>query len=212
MFYSGATDIERRSQNSNTAPCNGVVMQPWSSNWGCSGFCQPHTRKQTQPKCVHDLHAQTAVHPHLTNHGYFDCRKTRIPPIGVPWWDKDGTGPRISCLYLWVCSVFLLMWFNSGGILCLKLKEPCPSFFFHYFQTFGDLSITGKLLIFLITHGEFYSWKVFSFTDMNENVTIHWSLPNRWVSLHCELIYQRMCEALRKMCSAFDKLDVRLCI
>ena len=35
--------------------------QSWSSNWGYSGFCQPHTQKQTQTKCVHNLHALCGV-------------------------------------------------------------------------------------------------------------------------------------------------------
>ena len=73
--------------------------QPWRTNWGFSGFCRPHMRgkkkKKTQIKCVHNfsrtvwcfmhvyLHAQTAIHTHLTNQ-FFDHGKTQIPPIGVP--------------------------------------------------------------------------------------------------------------------------------
>ena len=73
-----------------------------------------HTWKQMQTKCIHDLHAlcgisnvfmlKTAVQTHLMNHGYFDRRKTRIPPIEVPCPDNDGSG--ISGLYLWHTYIY----------------------------------------------------------------------------------------------------------
>ena len=44
------TDIERISQNSFTAACNGVVSH-WAPT-GYSGFRWPHTRKRTQTKCL----------------------------------------------------------------------------------------------------------------------------------------------------------------
>ena len=52
-----------------------------------------HTRKQRQTKCVHNLrthltpvylHAQTAAHTHLLNHGYFDRGKNPNTPNWTP--------------------------------------------------------------------------------------------------------------------------------
>ena len=34
---------------------------------GVFGFCRPHTQKQTQNKCVHDLHAHAALCPCLSS-------------------------------------------------------------------------------------------------------------------------------------------------
>ena len=54
-----ATDIERRSQNSYTALCNGDVSHgaPIGGIW----FCRPNTWKQTQTKCVPNLHAPCGI-------------------------------------------------------------------------------------------------------------------------------------------------------
>ena len=71
--------------------------QPWSYiNWGYLSFCRPHTRKQTQTKCVHDFRAQFNVSRVLVmfRPQYIGLRtwrivviviveKTRILPIGA---------------------------------------------------------------------------------------------------------------------------------
>ena len=82
------------------------------SNWGSSGFCRPHTQKQTQNQWVHDLctpcsvlrvfylHAQTTVDAG-------DMRtwrtvvilitgKTRRPPIWATCRDKNGPGSALN--------------------------------------------------------------------------------------------------------------------
>ena len=98
------TDIERRSQNSYmlyTTPCNGVVSSG-APIGGIRNFAD-HTCRNTNKMYPRSLcavqhftrfylHAETAVHIHKTNHGCFDCGKTRTPPIGAPCQDKDGAG------------------------------------------------------------------------------------------------------------------------
>ena len=66
-----------------------------------------HTETNTnkmrpQPLCAMQhftrvyLQAQTAVHLHLANHGYFDLKKTPTPPPnGAPCGDNDGAGSEI---------------------------------------------------------------------------------------------------------------------
>ena len=89
-----STDIERRSQNSYTTPCNGVC-QPWSSNWGVFGFLSTtHAETKANKMCPRSLHAvwyftclylqalMNAVHTHLTNHSYFG--KKTSTPFGTP--------------------------------------------------------------------------------------------------------------------------------
>ena len=80
------TDIERRSHNSYTAPCNGGVSH--GAPIGGIRLFLPTTHAETNANKMHPqslwvvirftcvyLHAQTAVHTHLTNHGYFDSGK-----------------------------------------------------------------------------------------------------------------------------------------
>ena len=114
LWWVLSTDIERRSQNSYTALCNGILSHE-APIGGYSGFCRPHTRKQTQTKCTHDLCAPYGV-SHVSS---CSCRlqyiltwwimvtliagKIRIPPILAPYQDKDGPGSGISSLYLWCC-------------------------------------------------------------------------------------------------------------
>ena len=61
-----------------------------------------------------------------------------------------------------------------------KLKKPSPisSFFFH---TFWRFCYHKKAHIFLITHVEFYSYKVFRLEDINENMS---GYGNHIKSLH----------------------------
>ena len=107
------TDIEKRSQNSYISPCNGVISHGAPIE-GIPSFCQPHTQKQMQTKCVHDLRVPCSISRLFT----FTLRpqyirtwritviliaeKTWIPPIWAPCWDKDGTGSGTSGLYLWL--------------------------------------------------------------------------------------------------------------
>ena len=71
-------DIENRSQNSYTTPCNGVV-----SHGALADHTRGNKRKQNASMIFARyrrvmrvyLCAQTAVHTHLINHGYFDRSK-----------------------------------------------------------------------------------------------------------------------------------------
>ena len=102
----GTTDIEKKPQNSYTVLCNDIVSHGAPVE-GIVVFCRPHTQKQTQTKCVHNLclpygisrvfifYAQTVVHMHLMNHGYLRLRvKPKYPKLepyaGKRWcgfWD-----------------------------------------------------------------------------------------------------------------------------
>ena len=87
--------------------------QTWGYTWGYSSFCRPHMRKQTQTKRVHDLHVPCGIscvfiftlRPQYIRTWQTTVilitRKTRIPLIGAPCWDKDGASSGISGLYLW---------------------------------------------------------------------------------------------------------------
>ena len=54
------SNIERRSQNSQTASCNGIVIHgaQIGGTWDFAAHTQP---KQTQTKRVHDLHVPCSV-------------------------------------------------------------------------------------------------------------------------------------------------------
>ena len=59
---------------------------PYCQCNGVFGFCRPHTQKQRQNWCVHDLPVPCGIllcswYTHLTNHGYFDYGETQRPPI-----------------------------------------------------------------------------------------------------------------------------------
>ena len=58
----------------------------------CAVWCFTHVYRQ----------AQTIVHMHLTNYGYSERGIKPNTPFGAPCLDKDGKGPGISGLYLWV--------------------------------------------------------------------------------------------------------------
>ena len=45
------------------------------------------------------------------------------------------------------------------------------SYFFNFFSNFWRFCYHKKAHIFLITHGKFYSWKVFHLEDINENMS-----------------------------------------
>ena len=55
--------------------------QPWSSNRGYLGFCQPHARKQTQTKCVHDLCAPCGIS--------YSNRSTYAPDKTHLFWSQE---------------------------------------------------------------------------------------------------------------------------
>ena len=67
------TDIERRSQNSYTTRCNGVVSQTTHMEANANKMC-PQSSHALQHLTRVYLHAQTAVHKHLSNHGYLRSR------------------------------------------------------------------------------------------------------------------------------------------
>ena len=103
MFYSGATDI---GDPRTPIPLGVMVSSAMKLQLRVFGFLsntRVNKRKQnalTIFLCVY-LHAQTAVHTPLTNHGYFDRGKHPNTPNWSPCWDKDyGTGSGISGLYL----------------------------------------------------------------------------------------------------------------
>ena len=52
------------------------------------------------------LHAQIAMHTHLTNHGLFDLQENPEFPQFEPR-GKNGTGSGISLVYLWVLCMYL---------------------------------------------------------------------------------------------------------
>ena len=81
------TDIQGRSQTSYTTPCNGV-LSPGAQIGGIWVFVV-HTRRNKRkqnvstifvPHAAFHLHAQIAVHMHLTNHGYCDPSKNPNTP------------------------------------------------------------------------------------------------------------------------------------
>ena len=92
-------------------PPRAMASSAMGSNWEYSGFCRPHTRKQMQTKCVHNLRMLWGIsrvfifklrtQMHLTNHGYFDHGNNAKTPIWASCRDKNGTGCRISLVYLW---------------------------------------------------------------------------------------------------------------
>ena len=77
--------------------------QPWGSNWGSSGFCQPHTQIQTQNKCANDLRRPRDAGDIRTwrTTVILITGKTRRPPIWAPCRNQDGADSGISCVYLW---------------------------------------------------------------------------------------------------------------
>ena len=80
-------DIEKRSQNSYTSPCNGVVSHGATIRVFAGHTCRNKSNKM-RPQSSRAmrrfmrvyLQAQTAVHTHLTNHGYFDLGKKLNTP------------------------------------------------------------------------------------------------------------------------------------
>ena len=85
-----------------------------------SGFCWPHTHKQTQTKYVHDLHAPWSVsrififmcrsqwmqvtYRHLTNHSYSDHWKT-----GADWVLKPAMAKILKRPFLPFLSSFFFV-------------------------------------------------------------------------------------------------------
>ena len=56
----GYTQMYTRDTRLPIPPCV-MASSTMGSIWGSSGFCQLHTQKQTQNKCVHDLLAPCSV-------------------------------------------------------------------------------------------------------------------------------------------------------
>ena len=108
------TDIEGRSQNPYSTPCNGVVSH--GAPIGRIQVFAEHTRRNKCKKnasmtfarraAFHTFLSLSSDHSTyaLTNHGYFDRGKYRIPPTEAPCRDNDGAGSGISGLYLWLHS------------------------------------------------------------------------------------------------------------
>ena len=88
-------------------------MRPWSLR-AIRRFTRVH------------LYAQTAVHTHLTNHGYFDRGKTRIPPIWAPCRNKDVASSGISGVYLWVIQNHF--WLHNFFLWFCNFLEPFGRF------------------------------------------------------------------------------------
>ena len=64
------------------------------------------------------------------------------------------------------CVIPINMWLQIT--LWIWLKEPSP-IFLTFLKNFWRFWYHEKAHIFLITHGKFYSWKVFSLEDISEN-------------------------------------------
>ena len=126
--------------------CNGVV----SHRAPCPlGPCQPHTQKQMQTKCAHDLCAHTCIslmwwaafhmfiftfksrsrcrwHTHLLNLSYFDHGKCVNTPIGAPSLEKNG----VEVWYCWSKSVSytdVQLLLAARGVLRFELDRVCRS-------------------------------------------------------------------------------------
>ena len=123
------TDIER-SQNSHTAPCNGIVSHG-APIWGIRAFAD-HTRGNKHKENVPTIftrfahvyfHTQTGIHMQLMNHGYFDHGKNPNTLNWIPFQDKDGTG-MYYVFYVVVFKHRQFSNFNSFCLLCsIKKKE-----------------------------------------------------------------------------------------
>ena len=113
------------------------------------------------------LHAQIAVHTHLTNHGYFDHGKTQIPPIWAPCRDKDGVGSGISGLYLgspvYICDYITNEVMCSVTVATLKafwcafIKKPIEQLHISHNTPWLEGNIRALLLFFRL-HSCTLSW------------------------------------------------------
>ena len=91
-------------------PVHLMVSSAMELQLGLFRFLQPHTGKQTQTKCLHNLHAPCSishmfifmlrlqVHTHLTNYSYFDCGKLEYPQLEPHAWLKIAQvlGPPVN--------------------------------------------------------------------------------------------------------------------
>ena len=77
--------------------------QPCGSNWGSSGFCQPHTQIQTQNKCANDLCRPRDAGDIRTwrTTVILITGKTRRPQFEHHAGIKMVQVLGISCVYLW---------------------------------------------------------------------------------------------------------------
>ena len=117
-----STDIEKRSQNSYTSLCNGIVshgapiggIQVFADHAETkANIMRPRSSRAVQRfKCVY-LHAQIAVHAHLTNHCYFDQGKNPNTPNLSPmpglrrrmFWDLRSISVVVSKdYYFWLLT------------------------------------------------------------------------------------------------------------
>ena len=106
------TDIERRPYNSYIIWSNGVVSHG-APVGGIRVFVN-HTRGNKQIKCVHDLCVPCGISRMFifTLRPWYihtwritvliAAKKTWIPLILAPWWDKDGTGLGSS---IYICGL-----------------------------------------------------------------------------------------------------------
>ena len=112
------TDIQGRSQTLYTTLV--MASSAMGIKLGVFGFYQPHMQKQTQTKCVHDLHMPCCVSARVNLHAQTavdagDIRTWRTTvilttgktPIWAPCQDPNGAGSGISLVYLWnMCICF----------------------------------------------------------------------------------------------------------
>ena len=107
-----------------------------ATNWGIQVFVD-HTRRNKHKQNVFRIfachvafhmltliHPQIAVHRHLSNHCYFDPKKTWIPPIWAPCQDKGGFRDLQS---ISVIRVHV----NFPRILILNYSQQ-PRLYYHY--------------------------------------------------------------------------------
>ena len=110
IFYGQTTDIERRSQNSYTAPCN-VTVSHGPPIGGTGVLPPPHaetnvnktlifTRSATFHACL-SSHSDRSTYAPDKSWLPLIVGKTWISLIGALCRDKDGAGSGISSLYLW---------------------------------------------------------------------------------------------------------------
>ena len=120
------------------------------------------------------LHAQTEVHVHLMNHGYFDHGENPNTPIGAPCWDKDGAGSGISGLYLGnthkmtaefaVAKISSALTGDWGIVLCTatwKMSNACSPKRWQPLEGWRPLFLSLAIIIFDTVLNELSQVRVF---------------------------------------------------
>ena len=122
-------------------------------NWETSDFCRPHTQKQMQNNCVHNLYELCSVlnmfifmlrcrwhiYMHLTNHCYFDygnnLKMPNLSPMPAQKWRRFWNLPCIICgfisLWEWAWCYYIFQvkqgWHapQGGTPICRWISSAC---------------------------------------------------------------------------------------